>query len=53
MKPSLTLLLGACVLSGPGASRLGAAEPCDLLLAGGTVVTMDAGYRVFEPGAVE
>jgi 5-methylthioadenosine/S-adenosylhomocysteine deaminase len=52
MKPSLTLLLGVLALAGPGASRLAAAEPCDLLLTGGTVVTMDAGFHVFEPGAV-
>ena len=36
-----------------GAARAGSAgEPADLLLAGGTVVTMDPAFRVLEDGAV-
>ncbi len=34
------------------ASSLAAQEPVDLLVRGGTVVTMDADFRVFEDGAI-
>ena len=45
----------AILLLGPFGSRSGAAsaaEAVDLLLSGGTVVTMDAGFRVLEDAAV-
>ena len=46
-----SLLLGA---SGAALAADASApgEPVDLVLAGGTVVTMDAGFHVFEQGAV-
>lgn len=52
MRPrTLLLLCCATVLwAGPRASRAG--DAVDLLLAGGTVVTVDAGFSVHEPGAV-
>jgi len=60
MSPKSRFPILACVasllLGFSGAARAAAAsapgEAVDLLLAGGTVVTMDAGFRVLEHGAV-
>jgi 5-methylthioadenosine/S-adenosylhomocysteine deaminase len=51
MKPCTTLLLCSAAVLAPSAVLPGA-ETVDLLLAGGTVVTMDPAFRVVERGAV-
>ena len=46
------LLLSLAVLAPAANAAATPGEAVDLLLAGGTVVTMDKGFRVFEAGAV-
>jgi len=48
----LLAAVGVALLMVPAVSRAAPAESVDLLVAGGTVVTMDAGFRVVEDGAV-